>query len=351
MRASSPLGKKLVNCRVNDTIEVSTGEPYRVEQIQSKYIAAHQDILRDFPFAFAGHPGLQRVEFDPTDPTPIFAALDARHEFVTSALRMYREKRMPVATLSTILHESLFDVWLSLTRGDPEERLLAAEGNEPEIHAEQATLAKTNDVVIELTSLLTVVRLGLVPLVMERFGRVYVAQATLDALLEIEAQTDHAFGPHGWIGKSGDRYVLTDQVNAAFQADRRLVSKSAMEFVTAHATVKPCRGQLDYSGTEFAGFQRTLGSEAIGSILLARELNLALYCDDLALRGVARGQWSVPGFWSQRLLVDCAGRGLITADAYYSYVSDLARERYHFVQIDHRYLTMLISRQQLDAYQ
>jgi tetratricopeptide (TPR) repeat protein len=347
VRASSPLGRKLVNCRVGDTIEISTGEPYRVEQIQSKYIAAHQDILRDFPFAFAGHPGLQRVEFNPKDPTPILAALDARHEFVTSALRMYREKRMPLATLSTILHESPFDVWLSLTRGDPEERLLAAEGNEPEVHAEQAALAQATDVVIELTSILTAVRLGLVPLLIRRFGRVYVVQAALDALLEVEAQSDDAFGPHGWIGKSGNQYVLTDHVNAAFQADRKRVLGKAIEFVTTYATVTPCRGQLDYSGSEFAGFQRTLGSEAVCSILLARELELPLYCDDLALRGVARGQWSVPGFWSQRLLVDCAGRGFLTGDAYYSHVSDLAREHYHFVQIDYRYLTMLIDKHHL----
>ncbi len=347
VRVSSPLGKKLANCRVGDTIEVSAGEPYSIEQIQSKYIAAHQDILRDFPFAFAGHPGLQRVEFDPKDPTPILAALDARHEFVTSALRMYREKRMPLATLSAILHESPFDVWLNLTRGDPEERFLTAEGNEPEIRAEQAAVAQATDVVIELTSILTVVRLGLVPVMTKRFGSVYVVQATLDALLEIEAQTDEAFGPHGWIGKSEDRYVLTDQVNAAFQADRRRMLEMAMDFVTTHATVKPCRGQLDYPGAEFAGFKRTLRPEAVCSILLARELKLDLYCDDLALRGVARGQWSVPGFWSQRLVADCAGRGLITADAYYGYVSDFARERYHFVQIDHRYLTMLIDRHHL----
>ena len=138
--------------------------------------------------------------------------------------------------------------------------------------------------------------------------------------------------------------MFTDQVNAAFQADRKWVLEKAIEFVTTQATVTPCRGQLDYSGSEFAAFQRTLGAEALCSILLARELKLPVYCDDLALRGVARGQWSVPGFWSQRLLVDCAERGFLTADAYYSHVSDLAQEHYHFVQIDYRYLTTLIGK-------
>jgi tetratricopeptide (TPR) repeat protein len=347
VRAASPLGKKLVSCRVGDTIDISVGEPYRVEQILSKYIAAHQDILRDFPFAFAGHPGLQRVEFDPEDPTPIFAALDARHEFVTSALRMYREKQMPLSTLSIILHESPLDVWLSLTRGDTEDRLLAAEASTPEIHAERTALAHAPDVVIELTSILTAVRLDLVALLTRRFGRIYVVQSALDALLEVEAQSDDAFGRHGWIGKSGGRYVVTDQVNAEIQTDRKQLLQKAIEFITTQARVAPCRGQLAYSGSEFASFQRTLGSEALCSILLARELQLPLYCDDLALRTVARAQWSVAAFWTQRLLADCTERGLLTADTYNSYVSDLAQEHYHFVQIDYRYLTMLIEKHHL----
>lgn len=348
VRSSSLLGAKLVDAHLGDSIELgSDGEKYSVEQIISKYVAAHQDILRDFPFAFPGYSGLQKMEFDPNDPTPIFEALDARHDFVTSALRMYRERQMPIATLSTILRESTIDVWMGLTRSDPEERFLAANGTDPETRAEGAALSGATEIVIELTAILTAVRLDILPILSRRFSHIYVAQSVLDALIEAEAKSDDKFGPHGWMGRIGDRYVITDKVNEAFQVDRNAILSKAIEFITTQAIVAPCHEQLKFSMAEFDGLERTLGAEALASILLASERKLPLYCDDLALRGVARGQWAISGFWSQRLLLDCVGRGLLNANEYYAHMASLAREHYHFVQIDFQYLTRLIEKHHL----
>ena len=52
-------------------------------------------------------------------------------------------------------------------------------------------------------------------------------------------------------------------------------------------------------------------------------------------------------FWSQRLLVDCSRRALITAEHYYAFISALAQERYHFVQIDSQYLLRLMRQHNL----
>jgi hypothetical protein len=238
------------------------------------------------------------------------------------------------------------DVWLALTRGEPDERLLAAEGSEQEISVESAALAGASWIVMDPVAILTTIRLSIETLVARRFQRIYVAQAVLDEFLEAEAKSEQGPEQRGRIGRVGDRYFFAEP-DPAFENDRRAILAGAIEFVTSKAVTAPCRGQLEYTSSEFTDYERALGSAAISSILLAREHSLPLYSDDLALRLVARGQWAVPAFWSQPLLIDCASRSLISAEEYYALVSALNREHYHFVGIDHRYLLSLMQKHSL----
>ena len=143
-----------------DEIAVGSEESYGVEEVQSKYVAAHQDALRDYSINFPDDTAVRRVHFTMEDPTPVLAQLDLRHEFARGALRLYRERRMTMGTLASVLGESLIDVWLALVGAEPAERVLAAEGNEPEIQFESAAVGSASEIVLEPTAILDACSIG-----------------------------------------------------------------------------------------------------------------------------------------------------------------------------------------------
>ena len=343
VRVTSSLGKRLFN--LSKGAEVAIGaDSYLIEELQSKYIAAHQDILHDFQLAFPDHLGLQRMEFKNGDLTPLFAVIERRHEYANGALRVYREKRMPLGALASVLGESLLDVWLSLVRTGSSDRVLASESNEPELQLEADSVAQATDVVLDSTALLTAAQLSILYLLRKRFSTVYVAQDVLDEFLAAEAVVE--FGPNspGWIGKIGNQYVMTDKPDEAHQHNRTALLGELIPYLTTEAALMPCRGRLDYSSEEWAGFESTLGRGAIASILVARDMSLPLYSDDFAVRAVARNDWKVKSFWTQSLLVDCLRRSLIAQSDYFDLVSSLVHNHYHFVRIDAPYLLRLFEK-------
>jgi tetratricopeptide (TPR) repeat protein len=351
VRPNSQLGRKLMGTKKGDEIAVGSEESYGVEEVQSKYVAALQDALRDYSINFPDDTAVRRVHFTMEDPTAVLAQLDLRHEFARGALRLYRERRMTMGTLASVLGEPLIDVWLALVGAEPAERVLAAEGNEPEIQFESAAVGSASEIVLEPTAILTLARLGKLPLLKERFGKVYAAQHMVDAFLE--ARNRDEFGPKrgGWAGKVEGRYVITDQPNTEHERKRAALLKGVIEYLIAEATVVPCRRQLNYPAERWTEFERVLGAESVASVALAADLGLPLYSDDLALRVIARGDWSASSFWTQRLFIDCLTRRLIGRAEYYDLVAQLIRDRYYFVQIDSAYLLRLFEKQGLTLSQ
>jgi tetratricopeptide (TPR) repeat protein len=343
VRVTSPLGKKLLHVMKGAEVVIG-GESYLVEEVQSKYIAAHQDILRDFQLAFPDHPGLRRMEFKDGDLTPLFAMIERRYEYADGALRVYHEKRIPLGTLASLLGEPLLDVWLSLVKTESSDRVLASAGNELELQLEANTLSEATDAVLDSTALLTVVRLNRLHLLRQRFGTVYVAQEVLDEFLDAAAVVE--FGPHsgGRIGRVGSRYVMTEKLDEGHQRERAAILRELIPYLTTEAVLVPCRGRLRYSPDEWAGFERTLGRGAIASVLVASDLALPLYSDDFAIAAVARNDWKVKSFWTQSLLLDSLRRSLLSQSEYFDLVSSLIHSHYHFVRIDARYLLRIFEK-------
>jgi tetratricopeptide (TPR) repeat protein len=341
VRVTSALGRRLIGLRTGDHINLGDGNDYRVESILTKYVAAHQDVLRDFSFSFPEHPGLRRMEVVKNDLTPVFTMLEARHDFATAALRLYREKRMTLGTLSSVLGETMLEVWLSLA-GSEHERFLAASGRPEETQRELQTVAMAKEIVIEPTALMTLARLSRMDVLRRRFDRIYVAQHVLDDFLEARAKRE--FGPSsgGWMGKVGDRYVFTDHPDRAFLDDYDAILRNILAFLNDGATVVPCHLQLEYPRSKFEHLRRVLGNGPIASALVAKELGLPLYSDDFGLRQIALNDWQVSGFWTQPLLLNVTG-ALLSIDDYFCAVTALIQHHYHFVQINAKYLLWLFA--------
>ena len=293
VHAASLLGQKLVNARKGDTVAVGTIE-YVVEDVQSKYVVAHTTVLRDFPFAFPDHPGLQRMEFKQDDISPFLAALDRRHDFAGAALRLYREKSITLGMLSIILNGTVLDIWLSLAETGAE-RLLASEGSSQEVEREEIAIAATDQVVIEPTALLTAARIGILDLLGRRFDKIYVAQHVLDDFLLAETKSEFRSTSNSWAGKVDGRYVINQHLDQNYLDKRHTILREILQFITTKATIVPCQMLLDYSAEKFADHEKALGSGALASMLIAKERCLPLYSDDQVFRALARAEHAVPG--------------------------------------------------------
>lgn len=216
------------------------------------------------------------MEFKDGDLTPLFAAIERRHEYASGALRLYREKRAALGTLANVLGECLLDVWLSLVRTESGDKVLASEGSEPELQLEMDTVTQATDVVLDATALLTAARLSILHLLRQRFGTVYVAQDVLDEFLDAAAIVDYGPKAGGRIGKVGNRYVMTDKPDEEYQHDRAALLAELIPYLSTEVVLMPCRGRLDYSSKDWSGFDSTLGRGAIASIVVAKDMSLPL---------------------------------------------------------------------------
>jgi predicted nucleic acid-binding protein len=225
--------------------------------------------------------------------------------------------------------------------------VLASESTQPEVDRESLAVTHSAEIVIEPTGLLTLARLGRLSLLRRRFQKVYVAQHVMDDFFEARAKGEFGPSPSGWIGKVDGRYAVSDRPNEEYATDRKAILHDVVNFLITEATVVPCHLQLQYPRQQFDDFERTLGNGPIASIMVARELHLPLYSDDLMLRVIASNDWAVHSFWTQRLLVDARNRELLSAEEHFDAISELIRSHYHFVQIDVQYLLWLFSKHRL----
>jgi hypothetical protein len=85
-----------------------------------------------------------------------------------------------------------------------------------------------------------------------------------------------------------------------------------------------------------------LGRSALATIFLAKEQGVLFCSDDLVLRTVALNTWSVPGVWSQTVIMELYRSGHITEAEYHRATMGLVRRNYTFVRVNEQdYLWLL----------
>ena len=164
------LARQLLGRRAGDTIVLRRDLEdlsYEIAAVQSKFVRAYQETVHEFSTRFPEHTGLSRVSIKDDDLTKLFQSIDQRHQFADKVDQLYREGRLPFASLASLLGRSALEVWYVCTKDDST-RIRFGTGADASNEASDP-LREADGVVLDLLALLTVHELGLAEHLKSRF--------------------------------------------------------------------------------------------------------------------------------------------------------------------------------------
>lgn len=332
LHVSDSLAQKLIGRRVGDHVVLqetfAEAPEYEITEIKGKYVYASHQSIHMFESGNLRHPGFYVDNVTDDDFIERFTRfLDLQAQAHPEIRALYTRQGVPLCAFAQMIGRPVIDVWLAFIE-TPGERLFSADGTTSEVEIQDRVLTTSTAIVIDLIALLTIIHLSLEEIVTQRFSTIFVPQAILDLLHQYEHELE-GLQPHGAIGSSGgERFFL--EYPPDYMDIKRKVLRKALEFIRNSAQVRPTMTIV----REDQEIIQILGEAEIASILLAKELNVALYSDDLRIRVLATQHWGVSGFDSQAILRDLRARSLLSQSCYYSALCKLAQSNYHFIRVD-----------------
>lgn len=336
---NDPLAQKLIGLRQGDTTIV-VEHPVRtitgtIVDIQSKFVRAFQETISNFNMNFPDELGLIRIPFPIGDPDQIVALPNIGAGRMEKVLDAYLDRRvhMPLGSVARLGGRNLVESWQHLTNA-PQGRLWAATGHLQEQRKQAELLSSANEIVLELTALLTLWRLDLVSIIGQRYEHWYIARSLLDELSKLIDKLKR-FGSGGaqYMGVHEGMLRLTEVSPEVLQAEIAALAKLRLE-VEAKGTTVPISSALAIGRAKYEQLESTIGRQQLDSMLIAKEVVAPLYSDDLWLRVLARDAFAVEGAWSQALLDELVKRELLSVEDYFSSLRVLISSNYYYISVN-----------------
>lgn len=337
--SDDPLARKLIGLGQGDTVTV-VEHPVRtitgtIVDIQSKFVRAFQETIANFNMNFPDELGPIRIPFPIGDPDQIVALPNIGAGRMEKVLDAYLDRRipMPLGSVANLGGRNLIESWQYLT-SVPQGRLWAATGHLQEGRKQAELLSSANEIVLELTALLTLWRLDLVSIIGQRYKHWYIARSLLDELSMLIDNLKR-FGSDGakYMGVHEGILRLTEVSPGVLQAEIAALTTLRKE-VEAKGTAVPVSSALAIGRAKFEQLESMIGRQQLDSMLIAKGVAAPLYSDDLWLRVLARDTFAVEGAWSQALLNELAQRKLLSIEDYFSSLRTLISSNYHYVSVN-----------------
>ena len=330
------LAQHLLGRSVGDAFDLQQGlgaVSCEVVELQSKYVRAFQEILEEFPMRFPGNPSLLRIRMDDSF-TPVFQSVDLRYRYVENIERLYESFQIPFVSFCSLVGNSTLTTWLEYVERT-DKQFWFGEGSVQEQEDGAGLLRNACTIILDITALLTVHRLGLSDYLQSRFSSVFIPQLVYDEIQEEAFQMKSSSPPKGFVGKNEEgHYVFTEVPEDAWRELGRYTS-SVYDFAKNFERT-PSYPILSLDEPEEA--IELLRLSGVGAVYLGDEdfeVDSVLISDDLVLSRFARSR-DLDVANSQVLLEELLRSGIITEGTYSSKVEELALMNYWFVRIGAR---------------
>ena len=219
----------------------------------------------------------------------------------------------------------------------PEVGLKCCLGNKIEREATRNLLEeKKPNLIIDLISLMTVHSLGVEDVVVEAFGKIGLAQSTIDYIREKVRnrkgiQSD-GFSTLGKDEESG-QFINVEVSEEDIKQDLEKL-EHILEWIKHNCDVLPCNAALSMNREDKRHLNEMLSTCFIDTILIANEPGNALFSDDERLRSYAKTEYDVDGVWTQLVLMYCLGHGFLEKAKYDKITVKLASAYYFHTSVD-----------------
>ncbi len=340
-----PLVKKLLGQSVGDTV-VLIDNPYskisgKIIEIKSKYIYAFQDSFSSFETLFPGATGMWKVKVGiprkegatPEGFQTIFDSISSQHERGLLIEKLYKQGQLTIGAFANLAGRDIMQVWNKLI-SSPEPGVIVCTGSSNERQLAYSFIAGQTKLVADLVAVMTLHAIGIADFIVKRFGKIGIAQSTVDLLSEAVTERK-GIQAKGFmiIGKEGDEFVRQD-ISAEDIRHNLEYLENILKWISTSCEIIPCRAALTVKRVQRQQLEKMIGASPVETILIASEAGRLLYTDDGHLRSLARNEFKVNGVWTQVLLMKCLSERILDRDKYDECVIQLASLNYRHTSID-----------------
>ena len=340
------LAQRLLGKNVGDDIHLQQNTDIRkVVDIRSKYVYALQESLRKFPELFPDTPGLRSIQLDDSHEAddsekfqPLFDILDQQHDASLQIESAYKENPLPIGVFNDLTRGNVLDTW-SLLMSKPDLGVRCSSGNPEERSKALSLLGDLQPkLVADLISLMTIYSIGAADVVIKAFGKLSIAQSTIDELQQIINDREGMWSQRESmsVGKQGDQYVRTI-INP--EDARRDVEhlKDIIKWIRGNCEVCPCTAALEINQLRKQELDALLQSPFFDTLLIASDPGHLLLSDDEPLRSYAKTalnhhagtNFHIDGVWTQVVLEHCVNNNFLDKAEYDKMTIKLVRSHYY----------------------
>ena len=330
----------------------------KITDIKSKYVYALQESFQKFPEMFPDDEGLWSVKLDEssdnltdnasekTDSTniqPILEFTNKQHEASLEIENVYKEHLPPIGVFMNWTGRNVLDVW-SLLINKPDLGIRCCEGSTEEKSRALALLKEPKPkLVADIISLITLHCLEAADTVVKTFGKLAVAQSTIDALLQMIHEQESMWSQREGmsIEKQGNQYVrhMINPEDVKRSIERL---KNIIKWIRENCDVLPCTPALQMNQLLKRKLDEMFHPIFVDILLIATQPGHLLLSDDERLRFYAKTNFNsdagtnfqIEGVWTQVVLEHCLNLNVLDKAQYDKMIIQLVCSNYYHTEFD-----------------
>ena len=349
-----PLTQQLLGKIENDEVsfgETPTGPKIgKIVAIESKFTHARKKSPRNYEHLSPTDQGMERVNLDASDTTnnterlqPIFDRIDQQKEHFDQIEKLYKEENITIGCFTNLVGSNSLDTWGPLM-GNPELGIRCSIGT---IEERSSVLNRLNHskpkLVVDIISLITLHSLDAADMVVSTFGKLCIAQSTIDELQRIISEREGMWSKREGmvVGKEGNRYVK-QIINPEEMKQGIEYLKDIIRWIRDNCEVGQATVGSEMNQLRRRELNDMLQQHFLDTVLLASQPEHLLFSDDGRLRHYAKTSlnndagtnFQIEGVWTQVLLEHCVKQNRLDKTDYDEMTIKLVCSHYYHTQFD-----------------
>ena len=346
---NDPFAQQLLGKEKNAVIRIGE-KTVKIADIKSKFSYAFQESSRKYEPLFPTDEGMELVKLDDSTEIddkerfqPMFDRIDRHHEYILKIEELYKEENITIGCFTNLVGGNSLDTWGPLM-DNPELGIRCSIGD---IEERSSILNRLNDskpkLVVDIISLITLHSLDAADIVVSTFGKLCIAQSTIDELQSIITEREGMWSKREamTVGKKGNRYVK-QIINPEDMQQGIKYLKDIIHWIRNNCEIgqDPVMSQMNQLRRR--ELNDMLQQHFLDTVLLATQQDHLLFSDDGRLRHYAKTSlnsdagtnFQIEGVWTQVLLEHCVKHNLLDKTDYDEMTIKLVCSRYYHTVFD-----------------
>jgi hypothetical protein len=344
------IGKSLGE-EVDQVPLAGTKKSFKVLQIKNRYVGFLHHTMNNFSTRFAGSQKLYSYTTEGDDVQPILDDIKKWSEADDQIYALYVDKKLPLSFLSSFGRGNVIEFANSLVnRGHVINTCMGTHEERQHGH-DLCSIDDYNGVVLDTYTIWLSHAYNLIAILKEKFGRVAIAQSSIDELIEWRQKYEENDNePLLTIGYKDGGYVGQEIAQESLQATYQTLDE-AIKHIKETVEVLPAAPLENLGRFEEEIRLSPNGNCIFDPIYIAQKEGMLLLSEDMSYRTIAKQISGVDGVWLQVAMLSCSEDEIIDLKEYARVVSLLAEQKHGHLSLTALTLLSLCEEDNLEKYQ